>query len=162
MSEASTSIETRAAVVKRLRDVICLAPEVTRLNIPVNIGFTSELILGPTVTITGALDGDVEIPVLKSGRKVRNDDFPIEVYVMDFLEGVSDGEAVFDSCACIAGSIESWLADDVHVQSQGSFDSIVGLRSLTVGSVDGPRTWRTDVGAGGGARFEINVEIRMV
>lgn len=99
------------------------------------------------------VDGTVEIPTLKAGRKHRDDQFTVTVLIQAGLAGGDLAETA-ERAARLYAALEDVLADDP------SLDGFDGLLDCELGFVAGPNTFRTSEGAVTFYACEINCQAR--
>jgi hypothetical protein len=135
----TTSIRT--AVARRLIDLLRADPTLTdatiRYGAPDQVGTLA-------VFVQIAEDGGTTTANMRAGRKSRNDEFDLEVWVALHVPGSDQLEAA-ERVELAWASVENVLADSPTLALDG--DGVPGLiHAMQAGDSDGPRTTPTETG----------------
>lgn len=102
-------------------------------------------------------EGDVDIPVMRAGRKVRDDSFGIDVWCVHVGEGDPDGLVTAAGAEQLGSAVDDLLADDPHLQ----VDDIDHVLTVTLERADGPDVAMTDTGYEAAMHLVVRAQVRM-
>lgn len=150
----------RAAVKRRLRDLIRTAPLLAGLDVELTYGPprvpSRELSL-----FVGNVDGDLEVPNMKAGRKVYDDRFDVECWAVAWTPGEAENERADDLVEHLVEAVRSLLADRPTLAETDDGSGLDGVVAATLAGVDGPTGWRTGEGVGSASRMFVSVHTRI-
>ena len=132
---ATTSI--RWAVARRILDLLSGHPNL--LDVTVRPSFPGDN-TGPLAVWIGDIVGEIDIPVMTAGRKIRDDIFEVKVVVR--AQGQPDVDTACEAVEALVEAVEDVLAD---APSLDDFDGVID--ATNTGTREGPD--RFDMGAAG-------------
>lgn len=102
-------------------------------GVQVEPGYPGDTQTDESVWVDG-LDGDVEIPVMTAGRKMRDDEFKVPFAVR--VAGLPTLDATMARLSEIVAALEDELADDPGLGAlDGLIDAVISSETLTVGQL---------------------------
>lgn len=106
----------------------------TKFNdLQVEAGFPGDRMEAESVWVD-ELDGEITIPVMKSGRKHRDDEFTIPFEIR--VAGRSDLDSTMERISEIIAGIEDVLADDPGLDDfDGLIDAVIDSERMTSGEI---------------------------
>jgi hypothetical protein len=141
----------RSATKKRLKELIA-AKNILRVDgdpVQVSHGWPGEAMENESIWV-GAVEGELLVPTMRAGRKRRQDEFTVDVWVLAGIPGNGTAEEAEERCELLVYAVDDVIADDPHL---GGLDGLRG--GAYVSSIEGPDAEPTDEGWLGVARVRV-------